>query len=94
VAPDDLQRIVRRCLAKDPDKRYQSIKEVSIELDEIRQELKDASELHDSVHQTASAPTTTTSGVSQTNATIQQSAASSTEMRPASSSSAHIFSMS
>src|SRR5205807_10461876 len=40
VAPDDLQRIVRRCLAKDPDKRYQSIKEVSIELDEIRQELK------------------------------------------------------
>src|SRR6267378_1791206 len=90
-APDDLQRIVRRCLAKDPDKRYQSIKEVAIELDEIRQELKQASELHDSVHQTASAPTTTTSGVSQTNATIQQSAASSTEMRPASSSSAHII---
>ena len=31
VAPDDLQRIVRRCLAKDPDKRYQSIKEVANE---------------------------------------------------------------
>jgi serine/threonine protein kinase len=31
-APADLQRIVRRCLAKDPDERYQSIKEVAIEL--------------------------------------------------------------
>src|SRR5438067_4455642 len=39
-APDALQRIVRRCLAKEPEKRYQSIKEVAIELDEIRQELK------------------------------------------------------
>src|SRR5205807_4735708 len=57
VAPDDLQRIVRRCLAKDPDKRYQSIKEVAIELEELRQELKSASELHDSVRQAASSAT-------------------------------------
>src|SRR5262249_39774544 len=34
------QRIVRRCLAKEPDKRYQSIKEVAIELDELRQEFQ------------------------------------------------------
>jgi Tol biopolymer transport system component len=54
VLPDDLQRIVRRCLAKDPDKRYQSIKEVAIELEELRQELQGSSELHDSVHHTAS----------------------------------------
>jgi TolB-like protein/Flp pilus assembly protein TadD len=33
---------VRRCLAKDPDKRYQSIKDVAIELDELRQDLKSA----------------------------------------------------
>ena len=39
--PHDLQRIVRRCLAKEADKRYQSIKDVAIELDELRQELKD-----------------------------------------------------
>src|SRR5688500_5915147 len=40
-APGELQRIVRRCLAKEPDKRYQSIKEVAIELDEVWQELKE-----------------------------------------------------
>ena len=47
--PDDLQRIVRRCLAKEPDKRYQSIKEVAIELDELRHELKELAELDHSV---------------------------------------------
>ena len=36
---------MRRCLAKEPDKRYQSIKEVAIELEELQQELKSASEL-------------------------------------------------
>jgi eukaryotic-like serine/threonine-protein kinase len=39
-APADLQRVVRRCLAKDPDERYQTIKEVAIELKEVRRELK------------------------------------------------------
>ena len=41
-APADLQRIVRRCLAKDPDERFQSIKEVAIELKELRRELQGA----------------------------------------------------
>jgi len=54
VAPEELQRIVRRCLAKDPEKRYQSIKEVSIELDELRQELKDKAALEYSVQPDAS----------------------------------------
>src|SRR5437667_2548188 len=39
-APPELQRIGRRCLAKDPDERYQSIKEVAIELKELRRELE------------------------------------------------------
>jgi serine/threonine-protein kinase len=41
-APPELQRIVRRCLAKDPDDRYQSIKDVAIELRELRRELEGA----------------------------------------------------
>jgi len=40
AAPADLQRVVRRCLAKDPDERYQTIKDVAIELKEVRRELK------------------------------------------------------
>ena len=40
AAPADLQRIVRRCLAKDADERYQTIKEVAIELKEVRREIK------------------------------------------------------
>jgi eukaryotic-like serine/threonine-protein kinase len=39
-APFELQRIVRRCLAKDPDDRYQSIKDVAIELKELRRDLE------------------------------------------------------
>ncbi|HKR62014.1 MAG TPA: protein kinase [Pyrinomonadaceae bacterium] len=39
-APLELQRIVRRCLAKDPDDRYQSIKDVAIELKELRHDLE------------------------------------------------------
>ncbi len=38
--PSDLQRIVRRCLAKDPDERYQTIKDVAIELKEVRRDVE------------------------------------------------------
>jgi eukaryotic-like serine/threonine-protein kinase len=39
-APEELQRIVRRCLAKDPEERYQNIKEVVIELKDVRRQLE------------------------------------------------------
>src|SRR5437588_3812848 len=41
-APNHLQRIVRRCLAKDPEDRYQTIKDVAIELKELRRDLESA----------------------------------------------------
>jgi serine/threonine protein kinase/Tol biopolymer transport system component len=40
AAPPELQRIVRRCLMKDTDERYQTIKDVAIELKELRRELE------------------------------------------------------
>jgi serine/threonine protein kinase/tetratricopeptide (TPR) repeat protein len=41
-APAELQRIIRRCLAKDKEERYQTIKEVAIELKELRRDLENA----------------------------------------------------
>ncbi len=41
-APNHLQRIVRRCLAKDREDRYQTIKDVAIELRELRRDLEGA----------------------------------------------------
>ena len=41
-APADLQRIVRRCLAKDPEERYQTIKDVALEIKDVRRELQNA----------------------------------------------------
>ena len=40
TAPADLQRIVRRCLQKDADDRYQGIKEVAIELKHLRRDME------------------------------------------------------
>src|ERR1041384_1613685 len=40
--PPDLQRIVRRCLAKDPNDRYQNTKDVAIELKEVRRGMEDS----------------------------------------------------
>jgi serine/threonine protein kinase len=49
TAPADLQRIVRRCLAKDPDERYQSIKDVAIELKEVRREIAGSADIDTTV---------------------------------------------
>jgi serine/threonine protein kinase/tetratricopeptide (TPR) repeat protein len=58
-APDELQRIVRRCLAKDPDERYQTIKDVALELKEVRQGMAGAAEIDATV---SSSSTTETLG--------------------------------
>jgi len=39
-APAELQRIVAKCLAKDPEERYQSMKEVAIDLRSLRRQLE------------------------------------------------------
>ena len=73
--PDELQRIVRRCLAKDPDKRYQSIKEVAIEIDELREDLKRLSHLHDSTHEVVGSRPTTSDATSRESFGSQESPA-------------------
>lgn len=36
--PAELQRIVRKCMAKDPEERYQSMKEIAIDLRELKKD--------------------------------------------------------
>src|SRR5437660_2024194 len=43
-SPHELQRSVRRCLAKEPEKRYQSIKDVALESKEVRQGMAGSAE--------------------------------------------------
>lgn len=79
-APPELQRIVRRCLAKDKEERYQTIKEVAIELKELRRELETAPDLHS----TASPLSTSQAPVS----AVAQATSTSTGAIPATTSSA------
>ena len=62
TAPPELQRIVRRSLAKDPDERYQTIKDVAIELKELRRELE-AAGINTTVSPTTTSETKAPSGV-------------------------------
>ncbi len=70
LAPDDLQRMVRRCLAKERDKRYQSMKEVAIELDDLQQELKRQTASDYSGRVTSSASVTTSGAESSTSIAV------------------------
>src|SRR5256714_396157 len=56
-APNELQRIVRRCLAKDPDERYQTIKDVALELKEVRQGMAGPAEIDSTVPSSSSTET-------------------------------------
>ena len=43
AAPTELQRIVRKCLAKSPDERSQSMKDIALDLRDLRRELDSGS---------------------------------------------------
>lgn len=47
--PDELQRIVRKALQKDPDERYQMAKEIAIDLKNLRRDLELNAEMERSV---------------------------------------------
>jgi eukaryotic-like serine/threonine-protein kinase len=81
LAPDELQRIVRRCLAKDPEERYQTIKDVAIEIKELRRELASATQSGTVSALTSSAGSSFATLSSATEVTVppQSTAASSAE---------------
>src|SRR3989441_11315751 len=74
AAPAELQKIVRRCLAKDPEKRYQSIKDVSIEMEELRHELQEEAGLDGSVQPRSTTAVASTGGALASTASAIQSA--------------------
>ena len=82
-APPDLQRIIRRCLAKDPEERSQAIKDVAIELKELRRELDAGADFETTVP--PSGHSETTSGT-----TVQSTAAGSRSISPAVSSAEYV----
>jgi serine/threonine protein kinase/tetratricopeptide (TPR) repeat protein len=75
-APSDLTRIVRRCLAKDPDDRYQSIREATIELRDVRRELEGVVEMETAVR--PASPTMRVTSAQRDEATVGGTAASTT----------------
>jgi len=89
AAPADLQRIVRRCLAKDREERYQTIKDVAIELKELRRELETGAGYDTTVPPAASSATAlSTDGGS----TVQSTAARSGSIPPTVSSAEYLLS--
>ncbi len=86
AAPAELQRIIRRCLAKDKDERYQSIKEVAIELKELRREL-DAGSGYDT---TAPPPTSSVRSLLTHSDSTPQTAARSGSIPPTVSSAEYV----
>jgi len=59
-APPELQRIIRKCLAKEPEKRYQTIRDTANDLEEVIEEMKGMSDLERSVAPPSSATTSAT----------------------------------
>ena len=82
-APPGLQRIVRRCLAKDPEERYQSIKDVAIEIKELRREMEGGAEIDTTVPPTSGNGETGSRSAGQTGATGSAEAAGTKEVSAA-----------
>src|SRR5947209_4920228 len=56
-ASPELQRVIRKCLAKEPEKRYQTIRDTANDLEELIEEMKGVSDIERSVAPPASAIT-------------------------------------
>jgi len=77
-APAELQRIIRRCLAKDKEERYQTIKDVAIELKELRRELEASPDNVKSATYSTAAPLNTSGASTVQSTAVQTTSAPST----------------
>ena len=59
-ASPELQRVIRKCLAKEPEKRYQTIRDTANDLEELIEEMKGVSDIERSVAPSTSAITSGT----------------------------------
>ena len=83
--PADLQRIVRKTLAKDRDDRYQSARDLLIDLKTLRRELDLQSEIERSLAPSVDTPPNTTEAAPETRTDSLSHATGIAELRPTSS---------
>ena len=84
-APAELQRIVGRCLEKDPDERYQTIKDVAIELKHLRRGMTDPIDARAGTSLSASQNTSTqTAQDASSNSSLQTESAAAASTRSSS----------
>ena len=92
AVPVDLQRIVRRCLAKDPEDRYQTIKDVATELKELRRELENAAEIERSTPPEATSDSNISKAGDETISIRNRTSASTEATAPSTSSAEYVVS--
>jgi serine/threonine protein kinase/Tfp pilus assembly protein PilF len=88
-ASPELQRIIRKCLAKEPEKRYQTVRDTANDLEELLEEMKGVSDMERSVAPSASATTSSAPGSTDEHAPAQSTASAT---QPAASSAEFIYS--
>jgi len=89
-ASPELQRVIRKCLAKEPEKRYQTIRDTANDLEDLLEVMKGTSDIQRSVAPSTS--TTTSSATGSTNDDLQPALSTASATRPAVSSAEFIYS--
>ncbi len=70
-ASSELQRVIRKCLAKEPAKRYQTIRDTANDLEELLEEMKGLSDIERSVAPSTSAITSSAPGSTNTGLSLE-----------------------
>jgi serine/threonine protein kinase/tetratricopeptide (TPR) repeat protein len=83
AASTELQRVIRKCLAKEPEKRYQTIRDTANDLEELLEEMKGVSEIERSVARSTN--TTSSSAIDSTDDNGRAESTASVSQQPASS---------